>query len=127
MTVLLDSTVLIDALRSRQDGRGKLARMVAANHALATSAANVAEVYGGMRPGEESATQAFLSSVECYPVTAAIARRAGDLQREWRRRGRTLTMLDMMVAATALEYGFALATENRKDFPMPELVFQPLN
>jgi hypothetical protein len=36
---------------------------------LATAAINIAEVYGGMRPGEEARTEAFLSSLECYPVT----------------------------------------------------------
>jgi hypothetical protein len=50
---------------------------VAAGHLLATAAINIAEVYAGMRPGEEARTEAFLSSLECYPMTGAIARRAG--------------------------------------------------
>jgi predicted nucleic acid-binding protein len=32
----------------------------------------------------------------------------------------------MMIAATALEHSLALMTGNRKDFPLPELTFDPL-
>ena len=39
--------------------------------------------------------------------------------------GRTLSVMDMMVAATALVYGLPLMTDNRKDFPMAELRFYP--
>jgi len=46
-------------------------------HVLATTAINIGEVYAGMRRGEESKTEAFLSSLDCYPLTSAIARRAG--------------------------------------------------
>jgi predicted nucleic acid-binding protein len=56
----------------------------------------------------------------------SIAVRAGELKREWARKGRTLTRTDMMIAATALEHGLRLATDNRKDFPMDEIAFYPL-
>jgi hypothetical protein len=32
----------------------------------------------------------------------------------------------MMVAATVLEHGLTLMTDNPKDFPLPELHFYPL-
>jgi predicted nucleic acid-binding protein len=48
------------------------------------------------------------------------------LKCEWARKGRTLTLTDMMIAATALEHGLRLATDNRKDFPMDEIAFYPL-
>lgn len=125
MIVLLDSTVLIEALRSNKQMRAALAGITSVGHRLSTSAVNVGEVYGGMRAGEEARTEAFLSSLECYPVTWSIARRAGGLQNEWKRRGRTLTLVDMVVAATAIEYGTVLMTDNRRDFPMPEIQFYP--
>ena len=79
-----------------------------------------------MRVGEEKRTEAFLSSLDCYPITAAIARRAGSLKSAWAQKGKTLSLADMIVAATALEHGLALMTDNRKDFPLPELNFYPL-
>ena len=54
------------------------------------------------------------------------AEQAGTLKREWARKGRTLTLTDMMIAATAMEHGLRLVTDNRKDFPMDEIAFYPL-
>jgi predicted nucleic acid-binding protein len=127
MIVLLDTTVLLDVLRARQNRRSLLAELVAGGHVLATAAINIGEVYAGMRHGEEKRTEAFLSSLDCYPMTGAIARRAGTLKSAWALKGRTLSLAEMMVAATALEHGIALMTDNRKDFPLPELNFYPLS
>jgi predicted nucleic acid-binding protein len=116
MIVLLDTTVLIDALRARNDRRAVLVELVEGGHTLATAAINIGEVYAGMRPGEEVKTEALLSNLECLPMTAEIARRAGNLKSEWARRGQTLSLADMIVAATAMEHGAALMTDNVKDF-----------
>jgi predicted nucleic acid-binding protein len=126
MILLLDTTVLLDVLRARRNRRFLLAELVASGHLLATAAINVGEVYAGMRVGEETRTEAFLSSLDCYPMTAAIARRAGSLKSAWAQKGKTLSLADMIVAATVLEHGLALMTDNRKDFPLPELNFYPL-
>jgi predicted nucleic acid-binding protein len=123
---LLDTTVLIDVLRIRKNRRTLLAELVTGGHILATAALNIAEVYAGMRTGEEVKTEAFLSSLDCYPMTGAIARRAGSLKSAWARRGQTISLADMMVAATALEHGLSLMTDNHKDYPVPELTVYPL-
>jgi predicted nucleic acid-binding protein len=121
MRLLLDTSVLIDALRLRHHRRELLAELVHAGHALATTALNVAEVYAGMRPDEAQRTEALLGSLDCYDLTGSSGRRAGALKQQWSRKGRTLTLADMIVAAIALEHGFTLMTDNRKDFPMEEL------
>ena len=55
-----------------------------------------------------------------------IARYAGELYREWRRKGLTLALPDLTVAAVAIRNGLLLATDNSKDFPMSELRMYPL-
>ncbi len=125
MILLLDTNILIDALCGRSACLAILASAVSAGHQLTTSAVNVAEVYAGMRPGEESRTRKFLSSFPSFPVTEAIAERAGLLKFKWARKGKTLSIVDTIVAATALEHNLTLITANRKDFPMPELKFYP--
>jgi predicted nucleic acid-binding protein len=79
-----------------------------------------------MMPSETDATERLLSSLECYPITAAIARRAGSLKSKWAQKGQTLTLADMIVAAVALEHRLTLMTDNRKDFRIPGLSFFPL-
>jgi predicted nucleic acid-binding protein len=125
MIILLDTTVLIDVLRNRGNRRALLADLVEQGHTLATSAINVGEVYAGMRPHEAAQTDAFLGSVESYPTTGAIARHAGMLKSAYSQKGKTLSLADMIVAATALAHSSSLMTDNRKDFPLPDLTFTP--
>ncbi|MFZ0137289.1 MAG: type II toxin-antitoxin system VapC family toxin [Candidatus Sulfotelmatobacter sp.] len=121
MRLLLDTSVLIDALRLRHGRRELLAQLVQAGHTLATTALNVAEVYAGMRPDEAQRTEPLLGVLDCYELTGTSGRRAGALKQQWARKGRTLALADMIVAAIALERECVLMTDNRKDFPMEEL------
>jgi len=121
MRLLLDTSVLIDALRLRHRRRELLTELVLAGHTLATTALNIAEVYAGMRPNETQRTEDLLSVLDCYDLTATSGRRAGALKQQWAGKGRTLALDDMIVAAIALERGCTLMTDNRKDFPMEEL------
>jgi predicted nucleic acid-binding protein len=124
--LLLDTTVLIDALRNRNRRRGLLADLVSSGRVLVTSTISVAEIYGGIRPGEEQATGALFDAIDCFPVSSAIAERAGQLKAAIRRQGETRSIVDMIVAATALENGFTVATDNGKDFQVPGLALYPL-
>lgn len=126
MRLLLDTTVLIDALRGRGGARTALTEAARTGHELGTSAINLAEVYSGLRSTEEAAAQDFLAALTCFPVTASIAERGGRIRNEFARRGITLGLADAVIAATALEYGLVLATDNRKDFPMAEIEFFPM-
>ncbi len=119
--ILLDTTVLIDLLRGRGDGVAMVQSAAQSRSELVTSAVNVAEVHAGLRSGEEARANVLLSSLEVLPVTKTIAAMAGTFIREWSKKGRTLTLPDMLVAATALEHNTILATTNVKDFPMPEI------
>jgi predicted nucleic acid-binding protein len=121
MQLLLDTSVLIDALRARRNRRAWLAELVRAGHSLETSALNIAEVYAGMRPEEENATKEFLGALRTHTISVSAAEAAGRLKNQWSRKGRTLTLADTIIAATAIEQGCELVTDNRKDFPMPGL------
>jgi predicted nucleic acid-binding protein len=80
----------------------------------------------GMRPNETEKTEAFLASLEFYPVTWEVARYAGALYREWRKKGVTLALPDPTIAAVAITNGLRFATDNPKDFPMSQLRLHPL-
>jgi len=117
MQLLLDTSVLIDALRLRHGRRELLAELVQAGHTLATTALNVAEVYAGMLPNEARRTEALLGVLDCYDLTEA---RGGKRERSkhMEQKGRTLALADTIVAAIALERSCTLMTDNLKDFPM---------
>jgi predicted nucleic acid-binding protein len=122
MTVFLpDTNVLVDALNGKRGRREWLGDLVLQGQRLACCAITVAEIYAGMRPHEAPQTDQFLSSLVWYDTSRGIARRAGQLRFEYGRQGITLSLPDMLIAATALEYGLTLITDNQKHFPIPEL------
>ena len=126
MELLLDTSVLIDALRSRNARRELLARLVNEGHHFSTTALNIAEVYAGVREEEAALTASFIDSLECHGLTASSGRHAGMLKNIWSRKGHPLSLSDTIIAAIAIENDCTLVTDNRKDFPMPELKLYPL-
>jgi predicted nucleic acid-binding protein len=121
MTILLDTSVIIDALRVRRGRREFLDQRQHAGDTLACSVISVAEVYSGMRPTEAAATEAFIDGLECIEITQSIARQAGNLKYMWERKGKTINIPDANIAATSLNFNLWLATDNLRDFPMPDL------
>jgi len=116
MNLLLDTTFLIEVLRKNKRNIVRLERIAAASHDVHTSTINLAEVYAGVRNSELKYTNKFLSQIHAFDVTPEIAQRGGLLRNSLLRKGKTRDLDDMLVAATALEYGLHLVTENRKDF-----------
>jgi len=123
---LLDTTVIVDAINGKRDRNRLLTDLIEQRNLLACCSINVTEVYAGMRAHEAKATEAFLRSLEFYEVTWDVARRAGELKHEWTKKGRTIALPDITIAAVALANGLTLVTDNRRDFPMPELHLHPL-
>jgi len=121
--VLLDTTVLIDLLHRRPEMMAIIKAITEGDFELTTSSINVAEVYAGVRPGEESITDALVDSLACFDCTRELAQHAGELVAERRRIGRTHSLDDMIVAATAIAHGCLLVTDNRKDFDVPGVGF----
>jgi predicted nucleic acid-binding protein len=118
---LLDTSRIIDALNGRRDCRAYLSYLLSEGHMLACCTINVIEVYAGMRPKEREATDFFLHNLEYYDVTRRVAERAGALRYQWARKGHTLSLAGVTIAAVAIEYGLILLTNNPRHFPMPEL------
>ena len=100
-TYLLDTSVIIDALNGKRCRRELLLGLIKQGHLLACCPINVTEVYAGMRPKEEEATEEFLWSLEYYHLTWPVARLAGLLKLDDARKGTTLTVADATIAAVA--------------------------
>ena len=125
-TFLLDTSVIIDAINDKKNRRQFLRDLLQAGNSLACCAINVAEVYAGMRPKEEAGTVAFLRTLDYYPINFAVSQLAGELKRDFGKKGTTLSLADTLIAAVALNHQLSLITDNIKDFPMAGLSLYPL-
>lgn len=127
MAVLLaDTTFLIDVLNDRRGRADLMERLILEQHVLACCAINIAEVYVGLRTPEAERTERFLRQLAYVQIRWETAKLAGDLKREWARKGHTLSLTDATIAAVCLVENLTLLTDNRKHFPMPELSLYPL-
>jgi predicted nucleic acid-binding protein len=120
ISCLLDTDIAIDFLR-RRDYALKLLENWAGEGLLAISTLTHLEIYQGMKAGEERATNAFLDGLVSVAVGIPIARRAGMMLGELRSKGMTIGIADAIIAATALQFGAPLLTNNIGHYPFPSL------
>ncbi|HLY60685.1 MAG TPA: type II toxin-antitoxin system VapC family toxin [Terriglobia bacterium] len=115
---LLDTDILIDFLRGRKEARLLLLQYEAAADPPVISVVSVAELWAGMRLGEESSTSALLSALRKIPLSEEIALTAGNMLRTYRRSHGT-ELGDALIASTAAALHAILITRNVKHYPMP--------
>jgi predicted nucleic acid-binding protein len=118
MTVLLDTSVLIDHLRGHRAARERMAGAVSDGNRLAASVVVKVEILAGMRAVEEHATRRLLDALEWFPVLDSIAESAGQLANRYLRSHPGVDPMDFIVAATAIAHDASLWTRNVKHFPM---------
>jgi predicted nucleic acid-binding protein len=69
---------------------------------------------------------ALMQTIECLPWDAEISRRWAKLVVDLQQKGKTMPLLDGMIAATALHHDLIVATRNTRDFKQAGLkVFDP--
>ena len=120
ISCLVDTDIAIDFLR-RRDYAQKLLENWAGEGLLAISTLTHLEIYQGMKTGEEGATNAFLDGLVSVATDIPIARRAGTMLGELRSKGMTIGIADAIIAATALQFGAPLLTNNIEHYPFPNL------
>jgi predicted nucleic acid-binding protein len=124
--LILDSSVIIQAERKRQTVAELLGeiRQVFGEVEVAISAVTVAELVHGIAragtPEIRSRRRAFIDElkrhVPVHPVTAETGELAGQISGEQAARGVKLPIDDLLIAASALEQGYGVATCNPRHF-----------
>jgi len=124
MSVLLDTTVLIDVLRGRQAAVTRLAALRQRGHVPYTTPISVEEIHRGLRDTECHAAIRLFDGLRIVPIGRTEGAQAGDWQRDHAATGTTLAQADCLIAAVAVALGVPLATGNPKGFPMRDLEVQ---
>jgi predicted nucleic acid-binding protein len=124
--LLLDSTVLIDALRGKTAAE-KIAGLRRTGTEPWVCVISVEEIWRGLRPSEEPTVRRLFNGLRLAPLGTAEGMRAGTWRREFAERGITLHQADCLIAAAAIGVGASLATANVGDFPMSDVTVEHWN
>ena len=122
--ILLDTTVLIDALRGRPAAQ-RLVSLRRTGTEPWVCVISVEEIWRGLLPGEEPQARRLFNGLRMAPLGVAEGMRAGAWRREFAARGVTLHQADCLIAAAAVRIGAALATANVGDYPMAAVDLMP--
>ena len=115
---LVDTDILIHFLRGRREAKDFLSSLLDRSQILCSSI-TVAEIFAGIRPGEEEKTRALVDNLLVLDVTREVAERAGQYRRTIR--SQALELDDCLIAATAFVHRSVLATGNGKHYPMRDI------
>lgn len=125
MTILVDSDVLIEVSRGREESIVSQWLDLSVSEArILISAVTAAELWAGARPAEHETLEALFEALVCVPADLGVGRRAGEYLRTYRKSHR-VELADALIAATAVESEAMLWTRNRKHYPMKDLSFFP--
>ena len=123
MTVLVDSDILVEVSRGRNDAIvSRWIELSASDALILFSPVSAAELWCGARPAEYALLEALFDNLLCVPADAEVGRRAGEYLRKYRK-SHSVELGDALIAASAITSGARLWTRNRKHYPMTELTF----
>jgi len=120
--VLLDSDVIIEILRGSRAIVEAAAALERAGVLTCCTAISWAEIYAGLRRGEEPVTEEFFRARGEVVLDGRAGRQAGAyLARFGRSQG--VEIADALIAAAASTAGLRLWTLNRRHYPMRDVRF----
>jgi len=122
--LIVDSTVVIKAERAGQTAYQMVESLGLSDTELAVSVVTVLEsAHGVARADSEkrnATRQRFLSDLlggmPVHAVTIPVALRAGQIDGLLQAQGARVALADLLIGATALELGYAVATDNFRHF-----------
>ena len=115
-SVLIDTDIAIDYLRGSEEA-ARLLEQLWNNNMAFLSILSVYELYAGMRATEKDVTEDFVNACNIESVTMQIAKKAGDMYKQWRGKGVTITSIDCIITATAALNKHKIATKNKGHYP----------
>lgn len=119
---LLDTDVIIEILKNREEVIREVQMLFYSAHDLLYSPVSKAEIFHGIRKGEEAKTARFFDQLDCIDINTGMGERAGRYLKEFRK-SHGIELGDALIAASARSAKAILFTLNRKHYPMKDLRF----
>lgn len=119
----MDSDVLIEVTRARNAQIvHSWTELSDSRETVLCSPVSVVELWEGALPKEYSLLADLFQALLCVPIDAKTGRIAGTFLHKYRK-SHGVELGDALIAASAIQSGAVLWTQNRKHYPMEELAF----
>ena len=118
MTMLLDTSVLVDHLRADDRAVRLLVRLFEGDEPVWAATPSRTEILAGIRAAERDAMSRLFALISWIDIDASIADAAGELARRFRRSHTGIDTTDYLIAAAAQSISASLVTLNVRHFPM---------
>ena len=118
--ILIDTDVLIESLRGNHKIVDYLVGLHEKGSAFFYSPITKAEIYHGIRSGEEKKVESLFESMQCIPITAEIGEKGGLYLKQFHASHR-LQLGDALISATANIVDASLLTCNYRHYPMKDI------
>jgi predicted nucleic acid-binding protein len=120
--LLLDTDIVIQLLKKRSDVVECFIKLHEQGVEFYLSPIVIAEVYVGAFKKEHPEIEAFFNLCTRLTLEAKTAKQAGLLAAQYRKAYQGISLEDYLLAATAGQLGCPLWTQNKKHYPMHEIV-----
>lgn len=120
MRYLIDTDVFVEMFSANMLVHEQISQLRRDGHVLLYSPVTRAEIYSGLRAGEEMATAQILSRMTCLDIDERIGEKAGRYMQTFRS-SHGIQLGDALIAASATETDASLITFNDRHYPMPEI------
>lgn len=117
---ILDTDITIQWLRGDPAIIVRIGDIIRGRNLLYWTPISVAEIYAGMRPGEEARLDQLFLVFSTLSLTPEIGKKAGDYLRKYSK-SHGLEIADAMQAAASFHYRLPLWTLNKRHYPMKDI------
>ncbi len=126
MKVLIDTDIWIDFFKNKNYAIELIGKLYPKEE-IASSVLTITELRAGWTDEQaEKRIEGFYKLSTIVSASNEIAEHAGKFIKQYSQKGISLPTVDTIIGVTAIENNYQLATRNKKDFPMPEIKFFPI-
>lgn len=119
--IIIDTDILVDFFHAEEYARILIPKMLSEG-SIYISILTITELLSGFN---EKQAKEYLPKLynfsEIINLSVEIAEVAGKLRYFYRTKGKILSAVDALIAASAIKENCLLATRNKRDYPMKEL------
>jgi predicted nucleic acid-binding protein len=115
---LVDASTLIDASHRHGETRERLMALLDGGNVVGICPVVTGEFLAGIALADRGRWRQWLEAFTYWDISRSAAIQAGEWRYDFARQGVTLSLVDALIAAVAMDIDAVLVTSNVKHFPM---------